>query len=202
MNFYFEAAKTLDRLDAKEGSIKGLIATLPEKDRRRTGALVIETLKCEDVIIVLNIAAEMRFGADKAVLKDIITTSGFLKQERKIKSPNLAFVLVHDLLLAPGGIQASDGPIKQAVLRHKTRLHGELQKLKIKRGAKSDAELALSADDRVGEIRSLSSCLCLQYGPAQIPRYARVNTIFWTTEEAIQCFISKGYSLTESAANQ
>lgn len=46
MNFYFEAAKTLDRLDAKQGSIKGILATLPEKDRKRTAALVIETLKC------------------------------------------------------------------------------------------------------------------------------------------------------------
>lgn len=46
MNFYFDAAKTLDRLDAKEGSIKGIIASLPEKNRKRTGALVIETLKC------------------------------------------------------------------------------------------------------------------------------------------------------------
>lgn len=46
MNFYFEAAKTLDRLDGKQGSIKGIIATLPEKDRKRTAALVIETLKC------------------------------------------------------------------------------------------------------------------------------------------------------------
>lgn len=46
MNFYFAAAKTLDRLDGKEGSIKGIIATLPEKDRKRTAALVIETLKC------------------------------------------------------------------------------------------------------------------------------------------------------------
>ena len=46
MNFYFEAAKTLDRLDAKQGSIKGIIGTLPEKDRKRTSALVIETLKC------------------------------------------------------------------------------------------------------------------------------------------------------------
>jgi putative methyltransferase len=90
-------------------------------------------------------------------LKDIITASGLLKQERKIKSPNLALVLVHDLLLAPGGIQAGDGPIKQGVLRHKTRLHGELQKLKIKRGAKSNAELALSADERAGEIRVLFS---------------------------------------------
>ena len=48
-SFYFEAAKTLDRLDAKQGSIKGVLATLPEKDRKRTAALVIETLKCEAV---------------------------------------------------------------------------------------------------------------------------------------------------------
>lgn len=49
MNFYFEAAKTLDRLDAKQGSIKGILATLPEKDRKRTAALVIETLKCKHI---------------------------------------------------------------------------------------------------------------------------------------------------------
>jgi len=47
MNFYFEAAKVLDKLDAKKGSIKGIIATVSEKDRKRTAALVIETLKCE-----------------------------------------------------------------------------------------------------------------------------------------------------------
>lgn len=48
MNFYFEAAKVLDKLDAKQGSIKGVIASVPDKDRKRTAALVIETLKCED----------------------------------------------------------------------------------------------------------------------------------------------------------
>ena len=54
MNFYFEAAKTLDRIDTKQGSIKGIIATLPEKDRKRSAALVIETLKCKvfDLIII------------------------------------------------------------------------------------------------------------------------------------------------------
>lgn len=46
MNFYFDAAKVLDKLDAKQGSIKGIVSTLPEKDRKRTAALVIETLKC------------------------------------------------------------------------------------------------------------------------------------------------------------
>ena len=46
MNFYFQAAGVLDRLGEKRGSVKGLIAALPEKDRKRTAALVIETLKC------------------------------------------------------------------------------------------------------------------------------------------------------------
>lgn len=58
MNFYFEAAKTLDRLDAKHGSIKGIIATLPENNRKRTAALVIETLKCEIFPSKLHISAK------------------------------------------------------------------------------------------------------------------------------------------------
>lgn len=47
MNFYFDAAGVLDKLDGKQGSIKGVIASVPEKNRKRTAALVIETLKCE-----------------------------------------------------------------------------------------------------------------------------------------------------------
>ena len=47
MNFYFEAVNVLDKLDAKKGSIKGVLASVPEKHRKRTAALVIETLKCE-----------------------------------------------------------------------------------------------------------------------------------------------------------
>ncbi|KAF9453472.1 S-adenosyl-L-methionine-dependent methyltransferase [Macrolepiota fuliginosa MF-IS2] len=160
MNFYFDAAKTLDRLDAKEGSIKGIIATLPEKTRKRTSALVIETLKY------------------KSVLTDIIQRSELLKREKKIRSTNLALILVHDLLLA-GGIQAGDGPIKQAILRHKTRLNAELTRLKIKQNARSTADLAQQADARA----------------SQIPRYVRVNTKFWKAEEAIKYFTDKGFSI-------
>ena len=50
MNFYFDASKALDRLDAKQGSVKSVLSTLPEKDRKRSAALVIETLKCEACI--------------------------------------------------------------------------------------------------------------------------------------------------------
>ncbi|KAI0067381.1 S-adenosyl-L-methionine-dependent methyltransferase [Artomyces pyxidatus] len=158
MNFYFAAAKVLDRLDAKQGSVQSNIRTLPDKDRKRTAALVIETLKY------------------KSALADVISTVNLLKEERKVTSQNLALVLVHDLLLS-NGIQAGDGPVKQAVLRHKTRLHSEFQRIKIKRGVKSNAEIANTGDGRA----------------AQIPRYVRVNTLKWSLEEATEYFERKGY---------
>ncbi|KAG1781528.1 S-adenosyl-L-methionine-dependent methyltransferase [Suillus placidus] len=161
MNFYFEASEVLNRIDAKEGSIKGILATLPENNRSRTAALVIETLKY------------------KSVLTDVIQSSKLLTEEKKkINSLNLALVLVHDTLLA-NGIQAGDGPIKQAILRHKTRLKSELQRIKIKRGVKSDVELAQASDDRA----------------AKIPRYVRVNTLMWSTEEAILFYTKRGFQL-------
>ncbi|KAJ8586927.1 williams-Beuren syndrome critical region protein 20 copy A [Rhizopogon salebrosus TDB-379] len=161
MNFYFEASEVLNRLDAKEGSIKGILATLPENNRARTAALVIETLKY------------------KSVLSDVIQISKLLAEEKKkITSLNLALVLVHDTLFS-NGIQAGDGPIKQAILRHKTRLKSELQRIKIKRGVKSDLELAQTGDDRA----------------AKIPRYVRINTSLWSTEEAVQFYTKRGFQL-------
>jgi len=134
-----------------------------EKDRKRTAALVIETLKY------------------KPVLSNISAESGLLKAERRIiTSSNLALLLIHDLLFARG-IQASDGPLKQAILRHKTRLQAELVKVKVKKGVKSNAELAQTEDVRAG----------------QIPRYVRVNTNYWSLEDAIAYFNRKGFTLRE-----
>ncbi|KAI0261510.1 S-adenosyl-L-methionine-dependent methyltransferase [Gloeopeniophorella convolvens] len=160
MNFYFEAAKVIDRLDAKHGSIKSLLSTLPDKDHKRSAALVIETLKY------------------KSALTEVIKAANLMKEEKKLTSMNLALVLVHDLLLS-NGIQAGDGPVKQAVLRHKTRLRSELQRVKIKRGAKSNSELAQADDERA----------------AQIPRYVRINALKWSVDEAIPTFQAKGYAL-------
>ncbi|KAL4066705.1 S-adenosyl-L-methionine-dependent methyltransferase [Scleroderma citrinum] len=161
MNFYFEASKVLDRLDSKQGSIKSILAGLPENSRARTAALVIETLKY------------------KGALTEVINASKLLNEEKKITTLNLALVLVHDLLLSRG-IQAGDGPVKQAILRHKTRLRGELQRIKIKRGAKADHELANNGDERA----------------ARIPRYVRVNTCLWTTQDAIRHYQEKGFKLS------
>lgn len=156
MNFYFDAAKTLDRLESKQGSVKSVLSNLPEKDRRRTSALVIETLK------------------HKAVIQEVIGSADLIKQEgKKLKSSNLVLVLVHDLLFS-GGIQAGDGPIKQAILRHKTRLRAELQRIKIKRGVKSHNDLVR--------------------GSILIPRYIRVNTLKCSTQEAVCALLSRGYA--------
>lgn len=165
MNFYRAAVTVLEKLEAKKGSIKGIIGSLPEKSRKRTAALVIETLKY------------------KGALSSIIEASSLLKHERRhIPSSHLALLLVHDLLFARGGIQASDGPIKQAILRHKTRLQAELVKLKVKRGVKTNQELAAAEDSRA----------------SKIPRYVRVNTIQWTMEEALAYLTRKGFSTSSS----
>ena len=117
--------------------------------------------------------------ADKAVLNDVIDAAKLLKEEKKLKSRNLTLVLIHDLLMS-GGIQAGEGPIKQAILRHKTRLNSEFTRIKIKQGVKSTNELAQKADDRA----------------AKIPRYVRVNTTCWTMDEAMEEFSGRGFVLS------
>lgn len=150
MNLYFEAARCLDQLDSRKGSIKGVLSTFPEKDRKRGSALVIETLKCENVPLLVQHRVIVSPLADKPALQEIINKSGMLKAEKKhLTSSNLTLLLVHDLLLARG-IQAGDGPIKQAILRHKTRLQSELVRLKIARSVKSNQELAVSQDPKMG----------------------------------------------------
>lgn len=43
-----------------------------------------------------------------------------------------------------------------------------------------------------------SLCPTRQYitTPAKIPRYVRVNTTCWNTEDAVQTFIARGYVLS------
>ncbi|EIW84228.1 williams-Beuren syndrome critical region protein 20 copy A [Coniophora puteana RWD-64-598 SS2] len=163
MNFYFDAAKALDRLDSKQGSIKGILASMPQANRARSAALVIETLKY------------------KSVLTEVIHTSKLLAEEKKkITSLNLALVLVHDLLLT-SGIQAGDGPVKQAILRHKTRLRSEFQRIKVKRAVTSNLQLINAGDERA----------------ERIPRYVRVNTSLCSTEDAVEYFTSQGFRVAD-----
>ena len=46
MNFYFDAAGVLDKVEERQSSIKALLSSLPAQNRKRTTALVLEALKC------------------------------------------------------------------------------------------------------------------------------------------------------------
>jgi putative methyltransferase len=121
---------------------------------------------------------------DQPVLLEVIQAAGLLQQERKLlKDKNLVLLLVHDLLLARG-VQAGDGPLKQAVMKHKTRLNAELVKVKVKRGATKVAELAqsniLGGDGR---------------------RWIRINTLRASEKEVLEVLQREGYVLSQPLEN-
>lgn len=62
-------------------------------------------------------------------------------------SPNLALLLVHDLLLAKRGVSApASHPLRLAVERHKARLNAELTKVRLRRGFSSVEGLRTSVE--------------------------------------------------------
>lgn len=109
------------------------------------------------------------------MLLNVIKASKLLEQEKKhLSQHNLALLLVHDVLFGKG-IQAGDGPIKQAVLRHKTRMKAELVMIKVKRGIARDEDLAP---------RSNSS---------NSPRWVRINTNVSTKETVTSTLRRRGF---------
>ncbi|CAE7049894.1 unnamed protein product [Rhizoctonia solani] len=181
MNFYKDAASKMDMIESKKASVKGCLSLAAPKDRKRLGALIIGS-NFQVCVYLQCVMEETKCPVVKDAIATIIEATPMMRDERRhIQSKNFAAVLVHDLLFSSGGIQAGDGPIKQAVNRHKTRLQAELVKLKIRKGVKSNKELAQPDDPRV----------------ANIPRYLRVNRNLWTTEDAIQFYTSRGFVLTD-----
>ncbi|RUP22828.1 NOL1/NOP2/Sun domain family, member 5 [Jimgerdemannia flammicorona] len=167
MNFYWQAETILNKLSRHEGTIKSL--TLGDdnvKDKKRMYALVCETLKYKEVINM------------------VIDNSKLLQVEKKLPR-TLALLFVHDLLFTKRGIQSSDGSLKQAVLRHQTRLKAELVKAKIKLNARTDSDLvSQKVKDAV-----------------HIPRYVRVNEHQTTVKKVLDKFQKEGYVLEETKEN-
>lgn len=118
MKLYFEGEKFLTNAE-RQGSLQARIFEAArthkvKSDPKHLYALVISTLKYKKFIV------------------QIIKKSKVLDAERKLKEP-LTLLLVHDLLFTRSGrIQSKNHPLKDAILRHKTRLQAELTKLKLK----------------------------------------------------------------------
>ncbi|OZJ04172.1 hypothetical protein BZG36_02177 [Bifiguratus adelaidae] len=204
MNTYYKAAEILSSLlplskdgdsksRPKSHSLKQLVLGNPDIEsgsKSRIYALVHHTL------------------ARRAVLRHVIETAGVHETERKVLQGNkvkaakkksaaqdgsnptiqtqdtsyhLLLLLVNDILFSKGGIQASSGPVKDAVMRHGTRLKAELVKYKVSRGITNDQDL-----EEGGSAAS------------RMPRYARVNTIKTSSEALITELTNDSFDLLPS----
>lgn len=152
MNLYREAEKFLTS-NQKEGSLQTRIFNASKNKQLKTDpkhvyALVSSTLKYKPFIL------------------EIIKKAQLLKEEKQIKESQ-ALLLVHDLLFTRSGrIQMGKTPLKEAILKHKTRLAAELTKLKLKHKVRSLDELIDEDDTPV--------------------RWFRANTIKTTKEKVLE----------------
>jgi putative methyltransferase len=120
----------------------------------------------------------------RTVLEELMTTTNLMKLEQKTFRGNTHLAmcllcLLCDQLFGPQGIQCSPGPLKEAILKHKTRLSAELTRLKVRRRVKSNEELI---DPQIRKANELVR---------SIPRYVRVNLVVTSVDEVISHFVTK-----------
>ncbi|KAK9470716.1 S-adenosyl-L-methionine-dependent methyltransferase [Dipodascopsis tothii] len=129
MNLYIEAAKFVE---AKNASKKQTVESCPPLlDLASIGSRVQQTagLKTDGRRIVALLRSAARY---RMLLDTVLVNSGILVAERGRLGYAHAVLLVHDLLVSKTGITAGKGPLKDAVLRHRTRLRAELVKAKLR----------------------------------------------------------------------
>lgn len=173
MSLYHEAASVLQQDSSSGGNLRSRVFN--KKDLKsppnQVYALALETCKWS------------------AVLTEVIDHSQILKHEKKASpstylagapadllsqlTPILSLLLVHDLLLAKGGIAlpASHG-LRATIDRHKSRLNAEFTRAKIRRKCSSVDALTEQVEASL-------------YANTQHPRWIRVNALKTTLEEQL-----------------
>jgi len=151
MNFYREAAKILDDLGTKRhGSLKSIVfnvkANRTPAQQKRLYALLSETLKSCPRLHMAD-GRQKRVGTSArsiTVTENREEGNVALYRLTQVKIPkSLALVLLHDFLCSKQGIAAANGPIKEAILRHKTRLKSEYVKAQVLSKAKAKGKTRL-----------------------------------------------------------
>jgi 16S rRNA C967 or C1407 C5-methylase (RsmB/RsmF family) len=111
------------------------------------------------------------------------------------------------LLSKSKGIQAGDGPIKQAILKHKTRLNAEFIKVKVRRGVTRNEELAIAHEvtATITTTEGTKNGTNIQTktgegtGVSNNPRrWVRVNSLKTTLEEVVDFLRQEGFTELES----
>ncbi|KAG5981754.1 hypothetical protein E4U55_002583 [Claviceps digitariae] len=163
MSLYHEAADVLStNLQHQGGSLKSRVFGRKNSkvSPNQLYALVLETCKWS------------------GVLKEVIEGADLLRHERKL-TPILSLLLVHDLLLAKGGIALPQSHgLRCSIDRHKARLASEFTRARLRRKAPSiEALRAQIAKATAGE-------------EASHPRWVRVNVLKSTIEEQLESTFS------------
>ncbi|PTB67462.1 S-adenosyl-L-methionine-dependent methyltransferase [Trichoderma citrinoviride] len=163
MSLYHEAAEILTSSSDTGGSLKSRVFG-KKKGKAPPGqlyALVLETAKWS------------------SVLKEVIEKADILRLERKL-TPTLALLLVHDLLLAKGGIALPQSHgLRASVERHKGRLSSEFTLARLRRKAPTIEALREQVERAsAGE-------------EANYPRWVRVNALKSSVEEQLETTFSK-----------
>ncbi|KAI0123871.1 NOL1/NOP2/sun family protein [Xylariales sp. AK1849] len=158
MSLYHEAADILSVPASAGGSLKSRV--FGKKDLKispqQVYALAVETCKWS------------------SVLTEVVDNADILRHERKL-TPILALLLVHDLLLAKGGISlpASHG-LRASVERHKARLAAELTKVRLRRKTTSLDALRTQVEAAYAETAY------------KYPRWVRVNALLTSLEAQLE----------------
>lgn len=173
MSLYHEAASVLQQDSSSGGNLRSRVFS--KKDLKsppnQVYALALETCKWS------------------AVLAEVIDHSQILKHEKKVSpsaylicapadlltqlTPILSLLLVHDFLLAKGGIAlpASHG-LRATIDRHKSRLNAEFTRAKIRRKCSSVDALTEQVEASL-------------YANSQHPRWIRINALKTTLEKQL-----------------
>lgn len=222
MEFYNQAARAIDLIDNRRGSLKSIVFNLAGLDRtrskdgdlqggrsstrrtsdgRRLLRLVAQTLRyrkvLESILEAVKISTLERkvFGANSKSLDKPSTHRSNLHHPPRPDS--LIIVLVHDHLFSPRGISlAKAHKIRLAIQRHSNSLKAQLSRLMIRRGvSKPDDLLDLHpSQSHHSHHHHTSRATALNQGiPSNMIRWMRINTIMWSVPEAIDWFKEAGW---------
>ncbi|KYK57777.1 NOL1/NOP2/sun domain protein [Drechmeria coniospora] len=165
MSLYHEAADILTSSPSQGGSLKSRIFKNSKfrSPPNQLYALVLETSKWSPV------------------LTEVIQGADLLKLERKL-TPALSLLLVHDLLLAKGGIALPKAHgLRVCIEKYKGRLSSELTRARLRRKSPSLRALKLEMNKAAaGE-------------EANYPRWVRINGLRSSVEEQLETTFA-GYS--------
>ncbi|XP_059721606.1 28S rRNA (cytosine-C(5))-methyltransferase isoform X2 [Haemorhous mexicanus] len=167
MALYSAAAAVLAGLERGEGGLKSLVYNSGFPHVRQLYALVSETLRYA------------------SVLEKLLDRAALLQAEKKL-GPQLAKVLVYDLLFGKG--LKCGGRWKALARRHRARLEAELARMKVRRKVSRN-------EDLLAPEKSVSAAA------SQVPRYIRVNTLKTCVDDVIEFFKRQGYAYLGKAAS-